>query len=82
MVKQKKKLINICMQLIAGEWWNANVVDVENQGLATGAAPQGSDAYTINGLPGDYYNCSQNRTYPINCMNTVCMRGLWTALLS
>ena len=47
--------------VIAGEWWNANVIDVENQGLATGAAPNLSDAYTINGWPGDLYPCSQNR---------------------
>lgn len=61
------------MQLIAGEWWNANVVDVENEGLATGAAPNSSDAYTINGLPGDFYNCSQNRTYPIARILFVCV---------
>ncbi|GMY14433.1 laccase-7-like, partial [Fagus crenata] len=35
-----------------GEWWNANVVDVENEGLASGGAPNNSDAYTINGKPG------------------------------
>jgi laccase len=46
--------------MIAGEWWNANVVDVENQALASGAAPNTSDAFTINGLPGDLYPCSQN----------------------
>ena len=46
--------------MIAGEWWNANVVDVENQAEAIGAPPNISDAYTINGLPGDLYNCSQN----------------------
>ncbi|KAG6670825.1 hypothetical protein I3843_Q034100 [Carya illinoinensis] len=40
-----------------GEWWNANVIDVENQGLALGAAPNISDAYTINGQPGDLYSC-------------------------
>ncbi|KAK9920504.1 hypothetical protein M0R45_029059 [Rubus argutus] len=51
--------------IMLGEWWNANVVDVENQGLATGGAPNGSDAYTINGLPGDFYNCSQNQTYTL-----------------
>ncbi len=47
--------------MIAGEWWNANVVDVENEGLASGGAPNNSDAYTINGKPGDLYQCSQNR---------------------
>ena len=47
--------------MIAGEWWNANVVEVENEGLASGGAPINSDAYTINGKPGDLYQCSQNR---------------------
>ncbi|KAG7964957.1 hypothetical protein I3843_09G199600 [Carya illinoinensis] len=49
--------------ILLGEWWNANVVDVENEGLATGAAPANSDAYTINGKPGDLYQCSQNSIY-------------------
>ncbi|KAJ6331589.1 hypothetical protein OIU76_010049 [Salix suchowensis] len=44
----------------SGEWWNANVVDVETQALATGTQPNNSDAFTINGLPGDLYPCSQN----------------------
>ncbi|KAL3839452.1 hypothetical protein ACJIZ3_024043 [Penstemon smallii] len=52
--------------LILGEWWNANVIDVENQALATGAAPNNSDAYTINGQPGDLYPCSSNHTYRLN----------------
>ncbi|KAK4480996.1 hypothetical protein RD792_011864 [Penstemon davidsonii] len=52
--------------LILGEWWNANVIDVETQALATGAAPNNSDAYTINGQPGDLYPCSSNHTYRLN----------------
>lgn len=47
------------MHVITGEWWNANVVDVENEALATGGVSNISDAYTINGLPGDLYPCSQ-----------------------
>lgn len=50
---------------IAGEWWNANVNDVENEGLASGGAPNNSDAFTINGQPGDLYNCSSNGAYNI-----------------
>ncbi|PIN24862.1 Multicopper oxidase [Handroanthus impetiginosus] len=49
--------------ILLGEWWNANVIDVENEGLATGAGPNISDAYTINGQPGDLYNCSSRDTY-------------------
>ena len=49
--------------VIAGEWWNANVIDVENEGLVSGGAPNSSDAFTINGRPGDLYPCSSNRKY-------------------
>ncbi|KAL3826070.1 hypothetical protein ACJIZ3_022099 [Penstemon smallii] len=49
--------------IILGEWWNGNVIDVETQALATGVAPNLSDAYTINGQPGDLYPCSSNDTY-------------------
>ena len=48
---------------VAGEWWNANVIDVVNQALATGAAPNLSDAFTINGWPGDLYPCSIKRKW-------------------
>ncbi|XP_075639122.1 laccase-7-like [Castanea sativa] len=51
--------------ILFGEWWNANVVDVENQGLATGGAPNNSDAFTINGKPGNLYSCSQNQIYKL-----------------
>ncbi|KAK6135768.1 hypothetical protein DH2020_030463 [Rehmannia glutinosa] len=44
--------------LLLGEWWNANPIDVVRQATRTGAAPNVSDAYTINGQPGDLYNCS------------------------
>ncbi|KAK8577241.1 hypothetical protein V6N13_122232 [Hibiscus sabdariffa] len=50
--------------IILGEWWNANPIDVVRGATRTGAAPNNSDAYTINGQPGDLYNCSsQARAY-------------------
>ncbi|CAI9301491.1 unnamed protein product [Lactuca saligna] len=50
--------------ILLGEWWNGNVIDVENAALATGVAPNNSDAYTINGWPGDLYpSCPSNKTY-------------------
>ncbi|XP_022857075.1 laccase-7-like [Olea europaea var. sylvestris] len=53
--------------ILLGEWWNANVIDVENEALATGNAPNVSDAYTINGRTGDLYPCSSNTgTYRLN----------------
>ncbi|KAL7583556.1 hypothetical protein Lser_V15G42705 [Lactuca serriola] len=52
--------------ILLGEWWNANVIDVENAALATGVAPNNSDAYTINGWPGDLYpSCPSNKTYTL-----------------
>ncbi|KAL8517400.1 hypothetical protein ACS0TY_015584 [Phlomoides rotata] len=41
-----------------GEWWNANVIDVENEAIDIVGAPNISDAYTINGYPRDIYTCS------------------------
>lgn len=41
-----------------GEWWNADTEAVITQALQTGAGPNVSDAFTINGLPGPLYNCS------------------------
>ncbi|KAM1094845.1 hypothetical protein ACFX15_009429 [Malus domestica] len=52
--------------ILLGEWYNGNVVDIEEEGLATGIAPNGSNAYTINGLLGDLYECSQNQTYQLS----------------
>lgn len=44
--------------LIAGEWWNGDVDEVENEMMKYGGGPNSSDAYTINGLPGPFYPCS------------------------
>ncbi|RDX99423.1 Laccase-2, partial [Mucuna pruriens] len=47
--------------ILFGEWWNADPEAVIAQALQTGAGPNVSDAYTINGLPGPFYNCSNNQ---------------------
>lgn len=49
--------------LIAGEWWNSDVIAIENDMMLTGAGPNSSDAYTINGLPGPLYSCSLKGIY-------------------
>lgn len=51
-------LFNINFDKTTGEWWNADTEAVVSQALQTGAGPNVSDAYTINGLPGPTYNCS------------------------
>ncbi|KAE8720542.1 Laccase-4 [Hibiscus syriacus] len=37
--------------IIFGEWWKTDTETIISQALQTGAAPNISDAYTINGLP-------------------------------
>ncbi|XP_061339666.1 laccase-7-like [Gastrolobium bilobum] len=49
--------------IILGDWYNVNVVDDVTQALATGGAPGLSDAFTINGFPGNLFNCSRNQTF-------------------
>ncbi|XP_026424311.1 laccase-7-like [Papaver somniferum] len=51
--------------ILLGEWWNANVYDVEEESLNFGGAPNISDAYTINGRLGDQFPCSANQTHTI-----------------
>lgn len=49
--------------IIFGEWFNVDPEAVIAQALQTGAGPNVSDAYTINGLPGPLYNCSSKDTF-------------------
>ncbi|GLJ52123.1 hypothetical protein SUGI_1108630 [Cryptomeria japonica] len=65
--------------VVLGEWWNADAEVVERQALITGGRPNLSDAFTINGQPGDLYPCStpgtfnllvqQGRTYLLRIVN-------------
>ncbi|CAI0415630.1 unnamed protein product, partial [Linum tenue] len=68
--------------LLLGEWWNANPVDVVREATRTGAAPNISDAYTINGQPGDLYNCSKQDTVvvPISSGETNLLRVVNSAM--
>ncbi|XP_059638656.1 laccase-1-like [Cornus florida] len=49
--------------IIFGEWWNADIDAVENEMMMYGGGPNSSDAYTINGLPGPLYPCSNKDTF-------------------
>ncbi|XP_047072944.1 laccase-25-like isoform X2 [Lolium rigidum] len=52
--------------LMFGEWWNANVYDLHETAFLTGQPAGPANAYTINGKPGDLYNCSApNQTHKI-----------------
>lgn len=44
----------------AAEWWKKDVMEVLEESVRTGGAPNVSDAYTINGQPGDLYPCSKS----------------------
>lgn len=44
-----------------------DVVKLEQAVIAGGGVPPPADAFTINGLPGPNYNCSNNGTY----LNTI-----------
>ncbi|KAL8243223.1 hypothetical protein R6Q59_009481 [Mikania micrantha] len=52
--------------IIFGEWWKEDVMTVLHEFVAFGGAPRDSDAYTINGQPGDFYPCSSQDTFKLN----------------
>ncbi|PKA66885.1 Laccase-3 [Apostasia shenzhenica] len=68
--------------VILGEWWNRNPIDVLRLALKTGAAPNISDAFTVNGQPGDLYNCSSQETtvYHVSSGDTVLLRFINAAM--
>lgn len=51
--------------ILLGEWWNADIQNVMEEFLASGADPNVSDAFLINGQPGDLYNCSRQDTFKL-----------------
>ncbi|KAF3445404.1 hypothetical protein FNV43_RR10580 [Rhamnella rubrinervis] len=51
--------------IILASWFKGDVMAIIEDALATGADPNVSDAFTINGQPGDLYQCSNETTYRI-----------------
>ncbi|KAK3426130.1 hypothetical protein EUGRSUZ_F02652 [Eucalyptus grandis] len=49
----------------AGEWWKQDIVDIYDEFLQSGGDPNISDAYLINGQPGDLYPCSKQDTFKL-----------------
>ncbi|KAK6115435.1 hypothetical protein DH2020_007704 [Rehmannia glutinosa] len=47
--------------IILGEWWREDIMKVMEDFVASGGQPRDSDAYTINGQPGDLYPCSNRK---------------------
>ncbi|KAL5747091.1 hypothetical protein ACOSQ2_024388 [Xanthoceras sorbifolium] len=68
--------------ILLGEWWDRNPMDVLKLATFTGAAPNVSDAYTINGQPGDLYRCSSKETvrFPVVSGETILLRIINSAL--
>lgn len=68
------------MVVMLGEWWNDNVHELQETAFLTGNPAPAANAYTINGKPGDLYNCSapnhtrrfevrRNETYLVRIIN-------------
>ncbi|PPD70582.1 hypothetical protein GOBAR_DD32539 [Gossypium barbadense] len=51
--------------IILGEWWKEDITKVLQQMHDTGGDPNISDAFTINGQPGDLYPCSKQGTFKL-----------------
>ncbi|XP_042006131.1 laccase-15-like [Salvia splendens] len=51
--------------IIIGEWWKSDIFAVLNEFLANGGGPNSSDAYMLNGQPGDLYPCSKKDTFKL-----------------
>ncbi|GMH17170.1 hypothetical protein Nepgr_019011 [Nepenthes gracilis] len=51
--------------VIIGEWWKEGIQDLYYNFIRTGGDPNISDALTINGQPGDLYNCSKKGTFRV-----------------
>lgn len=50
--------------IILGDWYDGNVEEIIQKELETGDKIP-SDAFTINGFPGDLFNCSKNQMYKL-----------------
>ncbi|KAA8522551.1 hypothetical protein F0562_013088 [Nyssa sinensis] len=49
--------------IVFGSWFNVDVMGLMDYALKNGGLTLVSDAYVINGQPGDFYNCSKESTY-------------------
>ncbi|KAK7380578.1 hypothetical protein VNO78_33092 [Psophocarpus tetragonolobus] len=71
--------------IILGEWWKSDIRDVYEEFIRTGGSPNTSDAFTINGYPGDLYPCSESfklnvrygKTYFLRIVNAAMNHNLF-----
>ncbi|MFS7964709.1 putative laccase [Helianthus anomalus] len=68
--------------ILLGQWWNGDIIRIENQVMFSGGAPNISNAYTINGQPGDLYRCSSKDTmkFYVESGDQILMRVINSAL--
>ncbi|KAF8377157.1 hypothetical protein HHK36_030530 [Tetracentron sinense] len=67
--------------IIIASWFKGDVMEIIQEALKSGGEPNQSDAFTINGQPGDLYECSkpgtfrmlveQGKTYLLRIINAV-----------
>ncbi|GLT44404.1 hypothetical protein SLA2020_183060 [Shorea laevis] len=53
------------MPIFLGEWWKEDIMKIYEGFLHSGGDPNVSDAFTINGQPGDLYPCSKSETFKL-----------------
>ncbi|CAN4118142.1 unnamed protein product [Withania somnifera] len=51
--------------IILGEWWKDSVEELLKEFIGSGGQPKDSDAFMINGQPGDFYPCSKLGTFKL-----------------
>ncbi|CAL5348692.1 hypothetical protein CsSME_00035349 [Camellia sinensis var. sinensis] len=51
--------------IVLASWFKGDVMELIQSALESGGEPNQSDAFTINGQPGDLYNCSKPGTFKI-----------------
>ncbi|KAL6316080.1 hypothetical protein AAG906_015596 [Vitis piasezkii] len=49
--------------IVLASWFKGDVMEIIETALENGGEPNKSDAFTINGQPGDLYNCSKEGTF-------------------
>uniref|UniRef100_A0A6V7QU97 laccase n=1 Tax=Ananas comosus var. bracteatus TaxID=296719 RepID=A0A6V7QU97_ANACO len=68
--------------IILGEWWKEDVIKVEKDAYLAGNVPIKSDAFTINGMPGDLYPCPNTYKLKVEYGETYMLRIINAALNS
>ncbi|CAM8983153.1 unnamed protein product [Rhodiola kirilowii] len=76
--------------IVLASWYKGDVMEIIKTALQSGGEPNISDAFTINGQPGDFYNCSKSgiikfqveygKTYLLRLINSVMNNEMFFAI--